>query len=293
MIRPELTDDIVDRFQLWREFLLLSENYKKLCLFIETKKEEHPWRDPIIKLWSPVEKTFDRPYFYWLRDAISENEYDQIYDEESGTTFGMILESLYPLFQNVYANDFNDVKERIQVFYQRADFESISLISPALNNILHILTTHPMYHTSRRNEHVCAGDLFQSLIEHFQNNVGKFNLISVNPNNFGYGEGLLLKEFKQYLSSHDYKPFHPKIVPHRWEPFIPATPYSKPKMQARLSAIKSKQAGLSRSQAIEKLFPNDSRDERIKEGNYDTYIRQAYKIIKNAELGDFPGDYGK
>jgi len=228
-----------------------------------------------------------------LRSTFTSAELDKIYDENTGTTYATILEELYPLFQNIHLNDFNDVKNRVHIFYQHANFESISLVSPALDTIVEILYTHPMYHSNRAYDKVCAIDLFESIVDHLRDSIDPYNIISVNPNKFGFGEGQILKEIKHHLKSYDYKSFNPKKFPRRWGIFLATTPFNIPTMKARLEAYKSKQMGISRKEAIERTFSMDSRDERTKENNYDTFVRQAVKIVKSAELGVFPGEYGK
>lgn len=293
MIKPTLTKDTLSRFELWRGFLLQSASYKKLCSFVEKKKQAYPWNDPIIRLWSPAKKDFDRPYFNWLRSSLTGAELDQIYDEKTGTTYKTILEELYPLFQNIHLNDFSDVENRVRLFYTHANFESISIVSPALDTILELLYSHPMYHSTRSSEHVCAFELIESIADHLRDNIDNFNLISINHNNLGFGEGQILAEIKHYLKPYDYKAFHPKEVPPRWGIFLASNPFSIPTMEARLEAYQTKHMGISRKEAITRTFPMDSRDEKTQENNYDTFVRQAAKIIKNAELGSFPGEYGK
>lgn len=293
MIKPDL-DKTLERFQCWREFLLLSEKYEELCDFVEKKKNDYPWMHPFISHWCPTEKMLDHPYFDWKNTTFTESELSIIYDEENGTTYDNILTSLYPLFQNIFEKDFSDVKVRVTHFWETADFENdLPFISPASSDICQIISKHPAFHPSKMDEQISTRDLYFSLMDHIRSEAPKHNMISIKS--LGYGKEEIKKEFNHYLmNSLDLKVFPQKQIPYRWELYLTNKKCNLVKLKQMLACLDLKKR-LPRKKAIEATFPKatDSRDERVKENNFDQFIRQAKRVIKNAESGEFPGEYGK
>ena len=64
-----------------------------------------------------------RPYLNWVTDHITAEELNTPYDEE--LTYLDILESYFPLFQDVFNEPFSEVEHRIKLFYELDDTRAI------------------------------------------------------------------------------------------------------------------------------------------------------------------------
>jgi hypothetical protein len=127
-------------------------------------------------------------------------------------------------------------------------------------------------------------------VDHIRKEIDQYNIISLNP--LGYGKEEMKKEFSRYLDSTGINETPQKQVPYRWDLFITDKRCYPAKFRQMLIAYDSKQV-LARPEAITAAFPKDTRDPATVERNFDQFVRQAKQLIRNAETGHFPGEYGK
>ncbi|WP_320173414.1 hypothetical protein [Maridesulfovibrio sp.] len=126
----------IEKFKYFRKFLLLSENYKSLCLLVNEKKKAFPFEDELIRSWCPAtgemndKKQLMRPFEDWVYQAFEDEELDQIYCE--GMTIKDALKGVYPLFQDIFNEDFEYLLHRLKLFYEIHTFKGIE---PAKDNI--------------------------------------------------------------------------------------------------------------------------------------------------------------
>lgn len=276
----------IDRFRCWRKFLLFSSKYKELCEFVEAKKAHHPWYHPLIQMWCPADKGLDAPYYDWMYSAFSEDEFERPYGKGSKLVYRDILTTLYPLFQNI----FNDstlpaFEQRIRLFFELTKQHHTPIAPASSSIILDLIYTHPMFHANNIDQTVRARDLFNSLIDHIQEHSSRL-MIAVNP--IGLSKAELKNEFAKYIDEVGVPTKSQSHIPERWKIYHSDKKCYLDALSQMLTAYELKSQH-GRIDGYKAMLPNEDRD--IKE--FDRLIRQCKKVIKNAEIGSFPGDYGK
>jgi hypothetical protein len=193
----DLEPDELNKYYYWRQFLLRSKRYKELCAFISEKRQRHPF-DELVASWCPVVGHDDlmRPYLDWITDHISAEELKKPFDDE--LTYGDILESYYPLFQDVFNEPFSRVEHRLKLFYE---LDNANAIGNAKSNMTSLLTcsfscnkTHdsPIRHT--KDIYFDFKDYIHGIFG--QQIVDVDHIITINTH---YPKALIEKQFKEYL----------------------------------------------------------------------------------------------
>ena len=116
VIRLELSEDEIEKFRFYREFLKLSKNYKALCSIINEKKKKYPFEDELIHSWCICDNYLRFPFEDWVQKAFSAEEL--LLEFNHCVNIKTVLSGVFPLFQDVFNEDFEDVLHRVRLFYE-------------------------------------------------------------------------------------------------------------------------------------------------------------------------------
>jgi len=128
MAKLHLTQEILDKFHHYRDFLKKSEKYKRINELLLERSKQYPVTNPLVNSWCYVAEELKTPYYDWLSYATSVEEREVLYQEDQSNK--TILNIVYPLFQDVNNDKQIELLEhRVKLFYELYDLSPISRAS--------------------------------------------------------------------------------------------------------------------------------------------------------------------
>ncbi|WP_320171195.1 hypothetical protein [Maridesulfovibrio sp.] len=295
-MRLELSEDEIKKFRFYREFLKLSKNYKSLCSLINEKKKKYPFEDELIHSWCICDNYLRFPFEDWVQKAFSDEELLLKFNRDVNVK--TVLSGVFPLFQDVFNDGFEDVLHRVRLFYElnntvglKSPDDTILSISAEAHRFysnddspvfLREHSDHLMFYMDLAREG-CTESIFGGHEYRY--------LVRINPD---APVQLIMDSFKDYLTE-----VCPKSATNSriaaTKPFYTTGKLQFEKYSEVLAFVHSQTKYKTKREAIEKTMDTDFK----KCENYDTRkktyynkLNKAKEYIHQAECGIFP-DAGK
>lgn len=273
------------KYQYWREFLLRSNRYRKLCEFINTRKKTAPFDDELIYSWCPINDHLRKPYLDWLYRNINKDERNTKFDPT--TTYDDILMGIYPLFQDVFKEPFSKVEHRVKLFYELNGWKAVECAKSTILGLLTDSFSKNRIHDSKLRH---TKDIYLDFLDYLDGIYGG-QLLDINKIvsiNTRYPKQTIKDQFNKYLDTIFDKQViaggSPSI-----KPFFSSGNLNFSRFEDCLQAFDAKN-GRSIEEAYKIIFPTAT--EREHETNLKTLknrLKRADHYIQNSEHGIFPG----
>lgn len=295
MATLQLTAEILEKFQLWREFLKRSDKYLRISTLLKERSQKHPMTDPLINSWCYALPELRKPYYDWMWSVVPYEERKALTEEDQA--YGNILNFTYPLFQDVEnEQQLELLKHRVKLFYELYTFTPVRKAQEDIKDTIYgILQEHD------NDEVFTKSHLLDELSWGFDSkyNAGEAcNIVAFDPT---LPDELIISHLRKYL----------KTVKQRNEPTPPGPRglffscrghrlsvfEGYIRLLDRINAMKASLCTTSLNQTLEAIFKEDNPAIELQKSNCSNWKKlqrhknKAFDLLEKAENAQFPGPY--
>jgi hypothetical protein len=283
------------QYHYWREFLLRSKKYAIVCEAIREMKENVGCPEQF-KNWTINNGEMNAGYIEWAMNNNVNTKVMRLSTQRGVQFSSQLIISIYPLFQDIYLNDFDDVWHRVETYYTdtshpKTIYDGVGAVAELFGYV-----EHSLYATLKHEPSLAEfkEEYFAALSRFDQSR----RLLSVAP--FGYPKNKIVADFREELSRLFVRVGADKpsrLVQFPWAIYEPTGPIIPEQLDVYLKAFDAKESAASPREALLQMYPTldfgTSENFEDCERSFRRHCAKAKRLIQNAETANFPGKITK
>lgn len=279
------------QYSYWREFLLRSKKYEMVCEAIRETKESVGWPEQF-KNWVTSNGELNYDYLEWVIDNDINTKAKHKFAQNGLQFSSHLTASIYPLFQDIFRNDFEETWNRVLIYYTgasspKAVYDGVRAVAELFEGV-EIGLSATLQHEPSLKEF--KEEFFSALVQLDKSR----RLLSVAS--FGYTKNKIVSDFRDELSKLFVRVGSDKpsrLIQYPWAIYEPTGSITPEQFNKYLKSYDAKAGTASTREAMRLIYPELDPD--VSE-NYEEYERsfrrhcaKAKRLIQNAEIANFPG----
>lgn len=275
----------------WRKFLLRSKKYEMVCEAIRETKESVGWPEQFNN-WVLSNGELNYDYLDWVIDKDINTKAKQKFAQRRLQFSSHLTANIYPLFQDIFRNDFEDTWRRVLIYY--TDASSPKAVRDGVGAVAELFEGVEIGLTATLQREPTLKEFKEEYFSALAQRDKSRRLLSVAS--FGYTKNKIVADFRNELSKLFVRVGSDKpsrLIQFSWAIYEPTGSIIPDQLDLYLKSYDAKAGMASTREAMRLIYPELDPD--ISE-NYEEYERsfrrhcaKANQLIRNAEIANFPG----